>query len=120
MVAATQHRLFSLSDKERRERYDLRDVVFDADGIWIATKEGEVIHLDASLRPLARQKFPFAHFLGMIVGHNGVYLLEKEGFLIAMDKAMENVEVFSVHLDEGVTFASDRAFFSRDKIITVE
>ncbi|MEJ2469141.1 MAG: hypothetical protein P8Y51_08800, partial [Campylobacterales bacterium] len=54
MVAATQQRLFSLSDKERRQKYDLRNVVFDKEGIWIATKEGEVLHLTPSLQPAVR------------------------------------------------------------------
>ncbi len=120
MVAATQHRLYSLSDKERRQHYDLREVTFNREGIWIATKEGEVIHLDQALQPIAKRKFPFAHFLGMIIGKKKLYLLEKEGYLIVMDKAMTRTEVYKVALDEGVSFTSKHAFYVRDKIITVE
>lgn len=120
MVAATQHRLFSLSDKERREKYDLRDVAFDDEGIWITTKEGEVVHLSETLQPLAKKKFPFAHFLGMVLGKERIYLLEKEGFLIVMDKAMQSTEVYKVMLDDGVNYTSKHAFYVRDKIITVE
>ena len=120
MVAATQHRLFSLSDKERREKYDLRNVVFDSDGIWIATKEGVVAHLTTALQTITKEKFPFAHFLGMIVGKEKVYLLEKEGYLIVMDKAMTQTEVYAVEFDEGITFAAKNAFYVDDKIITLE
>lgn len=120
MVAATQHRLFSLSDKERRAKYDLRDVTFNGEGIWIATKEGEVIHLTDGLQVVSRQKFPFAHFLGMIVGKQKLYLLEKEGYLIVMDKAMTQTEVYAVKLDDGVSYTSTEGFYVRDKIITVE
>ncbi len=120
MVAATQSKLYSLSDKERRQKYDLREVKFDRDGIWIATKEGEVIHLTDSLQPIVKKKFPFAHFLGMIVGKEKLYLLEKEGYLIVMDKEMTHTDVYRVNLDEGVSFTSKHAFYVRDKIITVE
>jgi len=120
MVAATQQRLFSLSDKERREKYDLRNAVFDSDGIWIATKEGVVAHLTTALQTIKKQKFPFAHFLGMIVGKEKVYLLEKEGYLIVMDKAMTQTEVYAVEFDKGITFAAQNAFYVDDKIITVE
>ena len=120
MVAATQQRLFSLSDKERRQKYDLRTVVFNAEGIWIATKEGEVLHLTPSLQPVAKQKFPFAHFLGMIVGKEKLYLLEKEGYLIVMDKAMSQTEVYDVSFGDGISFTSEKAFYVDDKIITVE
>jgi len=120
MVAATPHRLFSLSDQERREKFDLRNVVFDADGIWVATKEGEVIHLTQSMQQISKQKFPFAHFLGMIVGKEKLYLLEKEGYLIVMDKAMTKTDVYAVALDDGINFTSKTAFYVRDKIISVE
>ncbi len=120
MVAATQHRLFSLSDKERREKYDLRDAKFDEEGIWIATKEGEVVHLTQKLQVVSKKKFPFAHFLGMIVGKQKLYLLEKEGYLIVMDKAMTQTEVYAVKLDDGVSYTSNEGFYVRDKIITVE
>ncbi|WP_345990183.1 hypothetical protein WCX18_04810 [Sulfurimonas sp. HSL1-2] len=120
MVAATPNRLFCLSDKERREKLDLRDVVFDESGIWAATKEGEVIHLTTALQPVAKQKFPFAHFLGMIVGKEKLYLLEKEGYLIVMDKAMTQTEVYSIALDDGISFTGEKAFYVRDKIISVE
>lgn len=118
MVAATPHRIFSLGDKERRAAYDLRDVVFDAEGIWAATKEGEVLHLTPSLQPLAKRKFPFAHFLGLIIGKEKLYLLEKEGYLIVMDKAMQQVAVYKVDVSD-VTYTSERAFYTGDQVITV-
>jgi len=120
MVAATSNRLFSLSDKERREKLDLRDVVFDGKNIWAATKEGEVLHLTPALEPVGKMKFPFAHFLGMIVGKEKLYLLEKEGYLIVIDKAMTHADVYDVSLGDGITFTGDKAFYVRDKIITVE
>jgi len=119
MVAATQHRLFSLGDTERRQKYDLRDAVFDAEGIWVATKEGEVIHLTPALQPVAKTKFPFAHFLGLIVGKEKLYLLEKEGYLIVMDKAMTQTEVYDVPVADDAGFVSENAFFVGDKIIYV-
>ncbi len=120
MVAATSQHLFALSEQERRAKYDLRDVVFDKEGVWAATKEGEVLHMTAALQPIAKRKFPFAHFLGMIVGDKKLYLLEKEGYLIVMDKAMTQTEVYDVALDGGLTFTADKAFYAGDKIITVE
>lgn len=121
MVAATQHRLYCLSGQERREKFDLRNVVFDDDGIWVATKEGDVIHLTQSLQRIAKQAFPFAHFLGMIVGKEKIYLLEKEGYLIVMDKAMTQTKVYSVSLgDDDIVFTAKNAFYAGDQVITIE
>lgn len=119
MVAATPYSLYCLSDKERREKLELRAVDFTREGIWAATKEGEVILYDTMLHPKVRKKFPFAHFLGMIVGDDSIYLLEKEGYLIVTDKNLSTEKVYQVALEGGLTYATDKAFYSGDLVITV-
>jgi len=120
MVAATPSTVFALADKEVREAYDLRDVVFDADGIWLCTKQGEVIALTPSLQLKAKQKFPFAHFLGMIVTDKEVFLLEKEGYLIKLDKALTGYEVYDADVEEGFVYAGKRAFYFDSESMPVE
>jgi len=119
MVAATPYTLYCLSDKERRAKLELRAVDFTRDGIWAATKEGEVILYDTKLHPKQRRKFPFAHFLGMIVDDEKVYLLEKEGFLIVLDKSFNTQKVYDVALEDGLTYTTDNAFYNGDLVITV-
>jgi hypothetical protein len=120
MVAATGYRLFALSEKERREPYELRDVVYTDEGIWISTKQGEVIALTPALQLKAKQKFPFAHFLGMIVHGDRLYLLEKEGYLIVMSKDLSTVDVYEVDIGDGYVFVGNKAFYVDDDVIAVE
>ncbi len=120
MVSATAYRLFSLSEKERREKYDIRDVLFTDEGIWISTKEGEVIALTPSLQLKAKRKFPFAHFLGMIMTEDKIYLLEKQGFIIEMSKDLATVDVYEINLDDGYVYVADKAFYVNDVIYPVE
>jgi hypothetical protein len=120
MVAATGYRLFALSEKERREPYELRDVVYTDEGVWISTKQGEVVALTPSLQLKAKQKFPFAHFLGMIVHGEKIYLLEKEGYLIVMSKDLSIVDVYDVDFGDGYVFVGEKAFYVDDAVITVE
>jgi len=120
MVAATPYTIYCLSDKERRVKRELRAVDFTDEGIWAATKEGEVILYNTALHPQVRKKFPFAHFLGMIVGKEHIYLLEKEGYLIVTDKTMTTEKVYKVALDGDLAFTTDKAFYVDDLIITVE
>lgn len=120
MVAATGYRLFALSEKERREPYELRDVIYTDDGIWISTKQGEVVALTPSLQLKAKQKFPFAHFLGMIIRDGKLFVLEKEGYLIVMSTELRDVDVYEVDFDDGYVFVGDKAFYVDDTVIPVE
>ncbi len=119
MFAATSYRLLSLGDKEMRQSYELRDIVFNEEGIWLSTKQGEVYALTPSLQLKAKKKFPFAHFLGMIVAKDKIYLLEKQGFLIELDKDLKNYKVYDVDIEDGYVFVSDKSFYFDDAYIDV-
>lgn len=120
MLAATGSRILALADKEIREPYALRDMVYNDKGVWISTKEGEVIALTPSLQVKAKEKFQFAHFLGMIVTDEKVYLLEKEGYLIVLDSDLSHHEVYEIDLEDGFVFASDSAFYIADEQVDID
>lgn len=120
MVAATGYRLFSLSEKERREKYEMRDIAFSDDGIWISTKEGEVIALTPSLQLKAKRKYPFAHFLGMILTEDKLYLLEREGYIIELDKDLTESNAYELNIDDGFVYVGNRAFYVNDVVYPVE
>lgn len=120
MLAATGSRILSLAEKEIRESYALRDMFYNDEGLWISTKEGEVIAMTPSLQIKAKQKFPFAHFLGMIVADKNVYLLEKEGYMIVLEKDLSDYKVYEIDLEEGFVFASKDSFYFADEYITVD
>lgn len=120
LFAATTYRLLSLADREMRANYELRDVLFNREGVWLSTKQGEVIALTPSLQLKAKQKFPFAHFLAMALVDDKLYLLEREGYLIEMDKELQNYRVYDVDMDDGFIFASEHAFYVDDTTIELK
>lgn len=120
MVAATGYRLFSLSGKERREKYEMRDVVFSKEGIWISTKEGEVVALTPSLQLKAKRKYPFAHFLGMILTEEKLYLLEQQGYIIELSKDLAQSNVYELNIDDGFVYVGNKAFYVNDVVFPVE
>jgi len=120
MVAGTGYRLFSLSEKERREKYEMRDIVFNDEGIWITTKEGEVIALTPSLQLKAKRKYPFAHFLGMIFTEDKIYLLERQGYIIELSKDLSTSDIYELNIDDGYVYVGDKAFYVNDIVYPVE
>jgi len=120
MLAATGSKILAMAEKEIRESYALRDMVYNDKGVWISTKEGEVIALTPSLQVKAKQKFQFAHFLGMIVTDEKVYLLEKEGYMIVLESDLSDFKVYELDVEDGFVFASDKSFYVADEQIKID
>ncbi len=120
LIAATAHKILSLAAKEIRANYEIRTIAYDDKNIYITTKQGEVISLDPSLDVNAKAKFPFAHFLGMIVSKDKIYLLEKEGYIIELDKDLLQYSVYEVEYNDGYIFVEDNKFYVDNKYIPVE
>jgi len=116
LVAATGSTLYSLTDREVRKNISVRDVSFGENGLYVATKEGEVLKLSRSLEVEGRLKFDFAHFLGMAVTDH-LYLAEKEGYIIVVNKVFASHEIYDAPLDNSRFFASERAFYFDDVYI---
>ncbi|QFR43430.1 hypothetical protein [Sulfurimonas xiamenensis] len=120
IIAATGHKILSLSQKEIRSAYDIRNIVADDKSIYLATKQGEIISLTSDLQQNAKLKFPFAHFLGMIISGDKLYVLEKEGYIIEITKDLLKYTVYEVDIDDGYVYIDDKIFFVDNKYISVE
>jgi hypothetical protein len=120
LVAATGSKILSMAQKEIRVDYEIRDVVYDNNNIYIATKQGEIISLTPDLQVNAKVKFPFAHFLGLISYKDKLYALEKEGYLIEISKDLLKYDVYEVDIDDGYVFVGDKKFYVDGEYISVE
>ena len=120
IVSATSYKLLSMAQKELRQKYEIRNILIDKKIIYITTKEGEIIALTPNLQVDKRIKLPFAHFLGMISHKDKLYILEKEGYMIVVDKKTFAYSVHEVSLDDGFVFVGKNVFYVDDEKIAVE
>ncbi len=120
LIAATPYKVFSLVANEMRAPYEVRDMVFKDDIIYLCTKQGDIVSLTPSLQKIASQKFEFAHFLGLIVTDKAVYALEKEGYLIALDKDLSHFKVYDIDLEEGLVYAAEKTFFVNSMFVKLQ
>lgn len=121
VIAATGFKILSMAEKEIRVKYEIRNIVYDDKDIFITTKQGEVISLTPALELNARIKFPFAHFLGMISDGDKLYILEKEGYMIILNKNMKDYTVHEVDMTEdGFIFIAGKTFYVADKKILIK
>jgi len=120
LVATTGYGVLALSQKEAREKYDIRNIAYTSEGIWITTKQGEIIALSPTLQLRAKKKFPFAHFVGISVQNDRVYVLEKEGYMIALGKNLQSYDVYDVDLqDDNKIFTGEGRFYFDDRYIDI-
>jgi len=117
IVAATSYKILSMSKKEIRVKYEIRNIVYDDETIYLSTKQGEVVSLTSELQVNLKVKFPFAHFYGMIGDDENLYLLEKEGYMIVINKSTFDYTVHEVDFDDGFIFVADKLFYVSDELI---
>jgi hypothetical protein len=121
LVASTGTAVLALSQKEAREKYEIRNIAYTAEGIWITTKQGEIIALSPTLQFKAKKKFPFAHFVGISVQNDRVYALEQEGYMIALTKNLLAYDVYDVDMDsDNKIFIGDGRFYFDDRYINIQ
>lgn len=121
LVASTGTSVLALSQKEAREKFEIRNIAYTAEGIWIATKQGEIIALSPSLQFKAKKKFPFAHFVGLSVQNDRVYALEQEGYMIALTKNLLAYDVYDIDMDsDNKIFLGDGRFYFDDRYINIK
>jgi len=120
IIASTPHKILSLAQKELRVKYDIRNVVDDGKNVYISTKQGEIISLTPDLQLNKKVKFPFAHFLGMIMGKNKLYALEKEGYIIELSKDLLEYKIYEADVSDGYIFIDGKVFYIDNEYILVE
>jgi WD40 repeat protein len=120
ILAATSYKLLSMAQKELRQKYEIRNILYDGKLVYITTKQGELIALTPGLQVDSKIKFPFAHFLGMIDHKGKLYILEKEGYMIVVDKKSFDYSVHEVDIDDGFVFVGKDIFYVDDEKILIE
>jgi len=120
LFAATPYKIYTLGAKEARVELETRNAVFTEEGGWVTTKQGEIIALSPELEIISRQKFPFAHFLGLIVTDQAVYTAEKEGYMIICGKDLSSPKVYDISLEDGYFYTSEDSFFFDNVYIKVQ
>ena len=118
LIAATPHKMISLSSKGKKEyNKEIADVVINGSNVFVFQKNGKIAKLDKSLSVISEKKFKFAHFSATAVDATKVYGLEKQGYLIVANRNLSKDKVYNVSKVEDFTFVSGNKIYYNGEII---
>lgn len=120
LFAATPSKIYTLGERELRVELEARNMVVNEKGVWVATKQGELVALTHNLDIIKRQKFPFARFLGLIVTDEAVYAAEREEYIIIASTDLSTFTVHDFNLESGFFFTSEEGFYFDNVYIKVK
>jgi len=116
LIASTKKKVISVNpDYTNSKELSIKDIVVIDDDLYILTVDGRIILADFDLNLLKERKFEFAKFVGLINGKY-IYLVEKEGYLIALDKSLLISNIFKLpEAIEDYVFTTGKNIYYLDK-----
>ena len=99
LIVASPNKIVSISPKEiLTKSYKLRDIVVAGKDIYIATIDGQLIKLSASLDEIAKKKYKYAKFHALAFT-NSLYAVESQGFLVNINSDFTKDTIYNFSFD---------------------
>jgi len=119
LIIASSNVILSLSDgKAFKKNFFIQSYTSDEKYIYIATLDGRLLKLSASLDLIASKKFRFAKFQALAVKGDHLYAIESQGFIIRLDKFFTDIKIDSIAFeDDEKTFTSGNKIYFENKLI---
>ena len=118
MVASSAKKLITIGDAGQHElRANISDVAISKGKIYIFTKEGEVIKLDATLKKIAQKKFKYVHFSAATAIGGKVYGLDQGGSLIVLNSNLTKHKIYDIGEADTPVFINGSKLYKDGKII---
>jgi hypothetical protein len=120
LIVATPNKIVSISPKEVLSKdYEVRDIIVNKEDIYVATIDGQLIKLSASLNEVKSKKYKYAKFHALAFTDT-LYAVESQGFLVNInsDFSKDSVYDFSFDNEERMIAIGNRIYFD-SKYITL-
>ena len=120
LIVATPNKIVSISPKEVLSKdYEVRDIIVNKEDIYVATIDGQLIKLSASLNEVKSKKYKYAKFHALAFT-DSLYAVESQGFLVNInsDFSKDSVYDFSFDNEERMIAIGNRIYFD-SKYITL-
>ncbi len=111
IIFATSNKLMTFVDGNVFSKsFNIKDILYTNNKIYILSLEGEVIELDLLLNELHKIKFQYASLSSIIV-NDSIYTLESQGYMIKIDLHNFVDYIYKIDIDE-----YKNSFYTNDTI----
>ena len=116
MIAAAGKRIVSINpEKTVYFNGEIKDVVINGEHVYILLKDGKIVLSDLNLKKIKDAYFKFAIFSSATVYNGSLYIMEKTGYLITTDLALDNAKIYELSDEvESQIFAGAKEFYYDD------
>ena len=116
MIAATGKRIVSINpEKTVYFNGEIKDIVINGEYVYILLKDGKIVLSDLNLKKIKDAYFKFAIFSSATVYNGSLYIMEKTGYLIKTDLALDNAKIYELSDEvESQIFAGAKEFYHDD------
>lgn len=118
IIAATGSKIYLFGKKSHKKVLPIRDIFLSGENIIVLRKDGKIASLDLNLEVRHENKYPFAHFLGGLATKDALYVIEKEGYLLKLNKDFSNSLIYELDFDADIFFVGDKSFYFYDGYFT--
>ena len=118
LIVASPNRVVSISPRDViSKEYDLRDIIVNNNDIYIATIDGQIIKLNATLYQVAKKKYKYAKIHALAFS-DSLYAVESQGFLINIDENFDKDVIYDFSFDneERMIAIGNKIYFGSDYI----
>ncbi|MCT7617637.1 hypothetical protein N5U05_07775 [Aliarcobacter butzleri] len=118
LIVASPNRVVSISPRDViSKEYDLRDIIVNNNHIYIATIDGQIIKLNATLDQVAKKKYKYAKIHALAFS-DSLYAVESQGFLINIDENFDKDVIYDFSFDneERMIAIGNKIYFGSDYI----
>lgn len=120
LITATANKVVSISTKEiLSKEYEIRDIIFKDEYIYIATIDGQIIKLSLNLEEISKMKFKYSKIHALAFA-DALYAIESQGYVIKIDKDFTKSKVLEFDFDneERMIVLGNKIYFD-NKYITL-
>jgi outer membrane protein assembly factor BamB len=116
LFCATKNRVVQITPKNFIEKnYLLKDVIYLDNFLYLFTVEGNIIKLDENLEEVASAKLKFARFSSAKVKNDDIYLIERTGYVVVLDKELNIKKTYEVAIDNEKILILDNMLYFGNK-----
>ena len=118
ILAATGTKLYLFGKKSHKIALPVRDIFLNGEDIIVLRKDGKIASLNLMLEVTQEKKYPFAYFLGGLATKDTIYVVEREGYLLKLNKDFSLSLVYELDFESDIFFVGDKSFYFSDGYFT--